>query len=78
MPTVPKFTREQFIATSARAKKLLNWTAVAWLAWFIGVMAIISALLPPELRTKPVFEDFRLALGAIGHFGLSLALLLWG
>ena len=78
MPSEPTFTRKQFLARSKKAKKLLNWAVAAWLVWFIGAQGIVSLFLPVELRDKPVFEDFRLAVGAFGHLSLSLLLLFWG
>lgn len=71
-------TRVEFITKSRRAQKLLSWAAWAWIAWFIGVMALVTCLLPQEYRDKPVFEDWRLAVGSFGHVIVSLVILFWG
>lgn len=71
-------TREAFITKSRRAQKLLSWAAWAWMAWFIGVMALVTYFLPHEYRDKPVFEDWRLAVGSSGHVIVSLVFLFWG
>lgn len=71
-------TREEFITKSRRAQKLLSWAGWAWMVWFIGMMAVATYLLPHEYRDKPVIEDWRLAVGSLGHLILSLAILFWG
>lgn len=71
-------TREEFITKSLRAQKLLSWAAWAWMAWFIGVMGLVTFLLPHEYRSKPVFQDWRLAVGSLGHLIVSVVLLFWG
>jgi hypothetical protein len=75
---IEEMTREQFITRSRRAQKILSWASWVWMAWFIGVMGLVTYLLPSELRNKPVFEDWRLAVGGLSHLLFSLAILFWG